>query len=1079
MATSYVFNPFTSNFDQISTITLANVGTVPNAQAATLTGQVLALQPADASFPGVISTTTQSIAGAKFFTTYLQVGGTALTQAVVQPSSNLCLVGSFVTSVSYGGSTPTVIGYKANGTEAVPTATTTGQIMNAITARGHSGVGFIQATKGRYTISAAETWTPTANGTFLTMLTTPIGATGLLERMRITDAGFVGINTTAPSERLNVVGNGLFTGTLTASNLSGTNTGDVTLAAVGAVPNANAASLSGQVLTIQPASASFPGVVTTATQSFAGDKTFTGNIAAANLSGTNTGDQTITLTGDVTGSGNGSFAATIANDAVTNAKLADMPTLTIKGNNTGGVAGPTDLTVSQVNTMLGTIVNPMTTQGDVIYGGVSGLPTRLGIGTGNQVLMAQGNSTTPSWRGVYQAPAPNYIAANPNFEVNTAGWVTYANTAQPTPVTGTGGSPTITLSASSSSPLRGVNSGVIAKTAANSQGEGVSYDFAIDSADTSSTLTVSFNYSCGTNFVAGGSSDITVWVYDITNATLIQLNPFNIDFTNGWFIGTFLATTSTSYRLILHIATTNALAWDFKIDNFFVGAIESNFAATTTPWIATPGFTVTGVGTIATTSYWSRQVGDTMQFRGYFTSGTVAASTMAVVLPPQYVIDSSKFGTGVNLQQVGMIGRLRSGSDNTSSTTSGPFPLFYDGSTTTSVFVAANVGSNQFTKTDGNTFTTGDVFEFLFEVPIVGLFAALPSANGRTFLISNVLASGTRITGTPPTVLGEYRTFLQGPGNAFTETLAAPSVAPSAVNGMSLDANRLLSAADASNFPGRYDIFVGTGKYVKPVFYLNSGRTGFVDASPKADSVNAYGFVWNYDPATGVFSIEQNLTGPSSITTVQAGRQQDYTVATSVFFDVVVSENAIAVTVEPASAQNANLVLAGPTTGSPATPAFRSLVTDDISGGMITRPKLASLGQQLSSSSGFFFTSSTTPIDVMNLTVTITTTGRPVMLLLVGDTAGVSYVNSHNLTPGTITVAIVAVVRASTTIQTIVLTNSQTTSGSFQNAYPPSAFSYVDPIAAGTYTYKIQTAVNTAGDEITFSSVRLLAYEIG
>jgi hypothetical protein len=37
-----------------------------------------------------------------------------------------------------------------------------------------------------------------------------------------------------------------------------------------------------------------------------------GNIAATNLSGTNTGDQTITLTGDVTGSGTGSFAATLA-----------------------------------------------------------------------------------------------------------------------------------------------------------------------------------------------------------------------------------------------------------------------------------------------------------------------------------------------------------------------------------------------------------------------------------------------------------------------------------------------------------------------------------------------------------------------------------------------------------------------------------------------------------------------------------------------------------------------------------------------------------------------------------------------
>jgi len=61
------------------------------------------------------------------------------------------------------------------------------------------------------------------------------------------------------------------------------------------------------------------------------------------------------LTGDVTASGPGSAAATIAANAVTNSKLAQMPTMTIKGNNTGGTANASDLTASQVNTLLGTI----------------------------------------------------------------------------------------------------------------------------------------------------------------------------------------------------------------------------------------------------------------------------------------------------------------------------------------------------------------------------------------------------------------------------------------------------------------------------------------------------------------------------------------------------------------------------------------------------------------------------------------------------------------------------------------------------------------------------------------------------
>ena len=53
------------------------------------------------------------------------------------------------------------------------------------------------------------------------------------------------------------------------------------------------------------------------------------------------------LTGDVTASGTGSVAATIANDVVTNAKAANMATATIKGRTTAGTGDPEDLTAAQ------------------------------------------------------------------------------------------------------------------------------------------------------------------------------------------------------------------------------------------------------------------------------------------------------------------------------------------------------------------------------------------------------------------------------------------------------------------------------------------------------------------------------------------------------------------------------------------------------------------------------------------------------------------------------------------------------------------------------------------------------------
>lgn len=65
-----------------------------------------------------------------------------------------------------------------------------------------------------------------------------------------------------------------------------------------------------------------------------------------------TGNYLTALTGDVTAAGPGAGAAAIAANAVTNAKAAQMPTLTVKGNNTGGTANAADLTVAQMQAMI-------------------------------------------------------------------------------------------------------------------------------------------------------------------------------------------------------------------------------------------------------------------------------------------------------------------------------------------------------------------------------------------------------------------------------------------------------------------------------------------------------------------------------------------------------------------------------------------------------------------------------------------------------------------------------------------------------------------------------------------------------
>jgi len=71
----------------------------------------------------------------------------------------------------------------------------------------------------------------------------------------------------------------------------------------------------------------------------------------SNISGTNTGDQTITLTGDVTGSGTGSFAATIGANKVTFAKFVAASAGSIVGATAAG--NFSELTPSSARTVLG------------------------------------------------------------------------------------------------------------------------------------------------------------------------------------------------------------------------------------------------------------------------------------------------------------------------------------------------------------------------------------------------------------------------------------------------------------------------------------------------------------------------------------------------------------------------------------------------------------------------------------------------------------------------------------------------------------------------------------------------------
>lgn len=88
-----------------------------------------------------------------------------------------------------------------------------------------------------------------------------------------------------------------------------------------------------------------------------------------NTSGTNSGDQTITLTGDVTGSGTGTFAATIANDAVTYAKIQNVTDARLLGRSAGSAGDVQEITVGSGLSLSG---GSLTASGGVTGSGTNG-----------------------------------------------------------------------------------------------------------------------------------------------------------------------------------------------------------------------------------------------------------------------------------------------------------------------------------------------------------------------------------------------------------------------------------------------------------------------------------------------------------------------------------------------------------------------------------------------------------------------------------------------------------------------------------------------------------------------------------
>jgi len=335
----------------LGAITLGAFSATGSSGGLTLTGSILNLDPATATQPGGVSILAQAFAGDKRFAGNVSIGTITPTFPFDLFKSNAGLaVGRVINSAAdglsafrfldSGGADGLIVGV-GNGGAPAP----------------YTSLNFIAATQGTISFlsNGAVNATLTQAGIFA-----PVGGLNLPTGAPLYSNGSAGT-----AGYLLTSGGAGAVPTWAANPNSGTNTGDVTLAAFGSTPNANAASLTGQALTLQPASTSYGGGVSTIAQTFAGAKSF---VDAAIFNSTRLEGIAASILG--VGSGRVHYS--------TRTSDGNYGRLVVRGRSTAGVAiGATGASASSIQ-YVGTLTFYSQTIGE--------LDTATPTGSGTQVL---------------------------------------------------------------------------------------------------------------------------------------------------------------------------------------------------------------------------------------------------------------------------------------------------------------------------------------------------------------------------------------------------------------------------------------------------------------------------------------------------------------------------------------------------------------------------------------------------------------------------------------------------------------------------------------------------------------------
>lgn len=258
--------------------------------------------------------------------------------------------------------------------------------------------------------------------------------------------------------------------------------------------------------------------------------------------------QDVAMSGDATIVASG--ALTIANNAVSNAKLAQMAANTIKGNNTAGLADAVDLTVAQTKTLLGYASSGANSDITSMTGLTGVLQAPTGI---------KSSSALDLLTFTYTASAVNYIDIKNNITSNYPG------------ITATGSDASVGLDLISKGGIFQFYD-VASPAGADSQvriysGAGkyvglkapssiaTSLNFVLPNADGAKNSVLTTDGSKNLSFV---DSALKVWCNKVGNSTTINAS-LNVSSTTHAATGVHVINFTTSFANTSYVTTANSL----------------------------------------------------------------------------------------------------------------------------------------------------------------------------------------------------------------------------------------------------------------------------------------------------------------------------------------------------------------------------------------------------------------------------------------------------------------------------------------------------------------------------------------